>query len=134
MQSGKPFELPKILFLLYTAFSDELPISTGIAGLEPIYGTSKLVTSSSGSFIPGRHRINILPHNKLPLLLRRSMFEPRLLTMRDLELPDKHRIPQFTRNPQILTTPHQRVGFTALSRRWYAFGIEILLFAPRYRY
>ena len=73
----------------------------------------------------------ILSHPHLLPLVSDQMHHPLLLRVLLHELPDKPGIPKLTCNPQILTTPHQRVGFAAFDGIGDALWGKVLHFPTR---
>ena len=61
-----------------------------------------------------------------------QMLRKHLFTVLCLVLPDKPRIPQFTRNPQILAAPHQGIAFARLGGCGDTGWVKVFLFASSY--
>jgi len=71
----------------------------------------------------------VLPNHNLALLLCHVVLHPHLPRPLVRELAYEPRIPEFTRNTQILAAAHQGVGLAALGRGGDAVGVKVLLLA-----
>merc|ERR1712093_90227 len=75
----------------------------------------------------------VLPPPELTLPLVDDVLPPHFGPVLCLELADELRIPEFTRNSEVLAAPHESVTLASLRGGGHAGGVEVLLLSTGYR-